>query len=414
MTEVGPTPGERSLRIAFVTPEFPTEKRGAGGVGSYVHKMARILQAAGHSCTVFVISATAGRAQFDGLEVVKVASTKSLVVRGLARALRRLDAGGGDVILHVTNARHLAAALEREHRTRPFDLVQSANYHLSGLFVRRTPGRAHLIRISTSRVLYDPAYGRSVGWLSRLTEQLDVVAQRRADQSYAPSRLLQLHFARRYGLNVALVRPPMPTDVGQIGSLPSGPEPPYLVHFGSLGARKGTDVVAAALPHAWQVCPELKMVWVGPISETALAGFRQTWGEKSSQVEVLGPLDKPELYAVVANATASVLPSRMDNLPNTVIESLALGVPVIGSDGASIDELVVDRSNGLLVPIGDARALADAMVQIASGTIEVSATGIPVEMEPANAVNALLELAAQHVDGAGRRRDDSVRDSRLT
>lgn len=387
---------ERPLRIAFLTPEFPTEKRGAGGVGSYVHKMAGVLQAAGHNCTIFVISAEGGRLRFEELDVVKVRSARSPLVRGLARVMRRIDVGGGDIVLHLANARLLAAALEHEHRLRPFDLVQSANYHLTGLFVRRLPGRPHLVRISTSRVLYDPAYGRSVGPLARLTERLDVRAQRRADQSYAPSRLLQRHFIDRYGLDVALVRPPVPTDVGRVGAPPVGLEQPYLVHFGSLGARKGTDVVAEALPLAWRRLPELRMAWVGPINEATLASFRSAWGERAAQVVSLGALDKAELYAVVAGACASVLPSRMDNLPNTVIESLALGVPVIGSDGASIDELVTDGSNGVLVPIGDAPALARAMVDVVTGMVTLNASGVPTEMEPQNAVRALLVLAGRH------------------
>ena len=58
-----------------------------------------------------------------------------------------------------------------------------------------------------------------------------------------------------------------------------------------------------------------------------------------------------------------MIPSRVDNLPNTLIESLLLNIPVIGSLGASIDELIEPGISGELVPIGDSAALAEAMLK---------------------------------------------------
>lgn len=384
-------PGRR--RIAFLTPEYPTEKVGAGGVGNYVAKMASLLVAAGHQVTVFVTSQASGPLERDGVRVIRVPSTRSYLARGAAKVLRRLDVGGGDLPVHVANARSLAVALERAHRITPFDVVQSANYHLVGLFVGRTSGRTHVVRISTSRVLYDPAYGRPPGFLTRLTERLDVRIQRRADRAYAPSRLLQRYFQDTYGHDVAVVRPPMPLDVGTVAAPPADLPDRYLVHFGSLGARKGTDVVSAALPIAWRSEPGLHMVYVGPYGPDRRRRDAATWGDDAAKVTLLGPLGKQELYSVVAGAVASVLPSRMDNLPNTVIESLALGTPVVGSDGASIDELVADGVNGRLVPIGDAHALAEAMVAAHRGQLGAFRPGVPSDMEPGTALRLFFELS---------------------
>src|SRR5690606_8038258 len=227
-------------RVAFLTPEYPTELTGEGGVGSYVHKTAHLLARDGHDCTVFVTSDADERLRDGDVAVVRVARSRSSALRGLAWLLRRLDRASGYLPAYVANARRLAAALEAEHERAPFHLVQSANLRLAGLFVRRREGRRHLVRISTSRLLYEPAAGRPVTALARLTERLDVVAQRRADACYAPSRLLQRHFADTYGLEVGLVRPPLPVDVGERTARPAGLPERYLAHFGSLGRRKGT------------------------------------------------------------------------------------------------------------------------------------------------------------------------------
>ena len=401
----GPPTG-RPLRIAFLTPEYPTERTGRGGVGSYVDKMAHALVTRGHDCTVFVTSRQEGETDHGGVRVVRVGATRSPWRRALARLLRPLDPQAY-VFLDIANAKRLADALERDHAKRPFDVVQSANYRGTGQFVRPRPERRHLVRISTSRLLYLPAYGRSITPLARLIERIDVRIQRSADASYAPSDFLRRYFRDTYGLDVRLVRPPTPVDTLVVGDAPDDLPPRYLVHFGSLGKRKGTDVVAAALPLAWDEAPDLAMVWAGPIDDEAGDEFRASFGDRASHVRMLGPLDKPALYAVVKNAEASVLPSRMDNLPNTVIESLALGTPVIGSDGASIDELVTPGVNGALAPIGDEVALAREMVAAWNGTAPWSKAGnarirLPDAMHPDAAVAAFLELATARTEPANQ------------
>jgi len=50
--------------------------------------------------------------------------------------------------------------------------------------------------------------------------------------------------------------------------------------------RKGTDVLAAALPIAWQQEPELNMVWQGNQWNGAVENYRDIWGEQASQVRM--------------------------------------------------------------------------------------------------------------------------------
>ena len=53
-----------------------------------------------------------------------------------------------------------------------------------------------------------------------------------------------------------------------------------------------------------------------------------------------------------------------EGLPNVVIEAMAQGTPVIGSRHAGIGEAIADGDNGLLVPPGDAAALAEAIARL--------------------------------------------------
>lgn len=73
-------------------------------------------------------------------------------------------------------------------------------------------------------------------------------------------------------------------------------------------------------------------------------------------VEDIGPL--------LARSDVVVVPSLREGFGRVVIQALAAGVPVVASATGGIVELVRDQENGLLVPAGDAQALADAIVRV--------------------------------------------------
>ena len=76
----------------------------------------------------------------------------------------------------------------------------------------------------------------------------------------------------------------------------------------------------------------------------------------------LGFVDAERLVSLVYSAAdVFAAPSLEDNLPQTVLEALACGVPVVGSQVGGIPDAVLPGENGLLVPPGDTRALHDAL-----------------------------------------------------
>jgi glycosyltransferase involved in cell wall biosynthesis len=153
------------------------------------------------------------------------------------------------------------------------------------------------------------------------------------------------------------------------------------------------------LPLAWSLVPDLTMVWSGVFADdNDLKRWRLLWKERAQQVHITGPLPKAKVYAILTRADVAVLPSQVDNLPNTVIESLMLGIPVIGTRGASIDELVDEGVNGHLVGLGDVDGLAEALVKMWRWDTPVAKgfewnTVIAREMQPERAVANLIALA---------------------
>ena len=68
-----------------------------------------------------------------------------------------------------------------------------------------------------------------------------------------------------------------------------------------------------------------------------------------------------QLYPVIKNSEFVILPSLMENLSNACIEAMYFKKVVIGTDGASFEQLITHGKNGLLCRIGDSQDLLDKM-----------------------------------------------------
>lgn len=393
----------KPLRIAFVSDEFVTGTPDAGGLAAYLDRITRTLCDAGHEVEVITRTFGApGVIDFDGVRVESVRPCGH-GLSGIGRHLARLRWGAipARTRMRLKTAAALARATAERSRRRPFDFVQSTNCSLAGLLVGGRGSGRHVLRMSSARDLWLAAEGRTLDFDEAITSWLERLCMRRADAVYAPSRFLAEHFERRHGMALRVLRPPLFVERKPDGVVSTRLPDRYLLHFGNLMRRKGSDWLARALPRAWEREPDLSMVWAGrEVPPGRLERYRAQWGEQSDRVLTPGALPRSELYAVLAGATAAVLPSLADNLPNTVAESLALSVPVIGSRGASIDEMVEHGRSGELVPLGDVEALAGALVRAWRGEAEWLGAGfqrpeILDAMVPERAAEGLLRLALE-------------------
>lgn len=79
----------------------------------------------------------------------------------------------------------------------------------------------------------------------------------------------------------------------------------------------------------------------------------------------LGAVESEQLLSLVYSAAdLFVLPSLQDNLPNTLLESLACGTPVVAFRSGGIPEVLHDRVTGRLAATGDAVSLRQAIIEM--------------------------------------------------
>jgi glycosyltransferase involved in cell wall biosynthesis len=139
----------------------------------------------------------------------------------------------------------------------------------------------------------------------------------------------------------------------------STPTEPVIGFAGQLVERKGLRVLMAA----WKQfdrdasAPHLLITGDGPLADEL-----QSWrsGLRHPQRVVIEKQtdDMPAFYR---RLSLLVLPSHQEGYGLVAAEAASCGLPVIAANASSLPELVIDGETGMLVPAGDAAALADAM-----------------------------------------------------
>jgi glycosyltransferase involved in cell wall biosynthesis len=146
-------------------------------------------------------------------------------------------------------------------------------------------------------------------------------------------------------------------------------DPVTLLAVGRLVPKKGFDVLVDA---AARTEHDVRVRIVGDGPERAPLAARIRGAGLADRVRLDPPLTHDELPAAYAAANIVVVPSvrdakgDRDGLPNVVLEALASGRAVVASGIAAIGSVVRDGETGLVVPPGDADALARALDSVAA------------------------------------------------
>lgn len=129
-----------------------------------------------------------------------------------------------------------------------------------------------------------------------------------------------------------------------------------------LREEKRIDLLIAAAPRVLARYPDAEFVVAGdgPCRSELVSLARATG--IADRFSFLGHRD--DIPEVLAEADIFVLPSRSEALPNSVLEAMAAGLPVVATAVGGIPELVEDGRNGRLVPSGNADALAAALLEL--------------------------------------------------
>jgi glycosyltransferase involved in cell wall biosynthesis len=139
---------------------------------------------------------------------------------------------------------------------------------------------------------------------------------------------------------------------------------PYILYFGKVTPEKGVETLVRAYDRLENPTYPLKIVGHCK-NEYRQYLFSLLSSKNFHRFTITDPQDGEEMWDTVRGASFIVQPAVwLENMPNTLIEALSAGKPIIASRIGSLTELVFDGVNGLLVEPGDVAALTTALDQM--------------------------------------------------
>lgn len=111
-------------------------------------------------------------------------------------------------------------------------------------------------------------------------------------------------------------------------------------------------------------CPGVKFVVVGDGYGDELARAREAVRDLGLADLVLFTGHRGDLPDVYASLDIFLMTSVTEGMPNTLLEAMAMGVPVVSTDVGGIPELLQDGEGGFLAPAGDVPALAGHLTRL--------------------------------------------------
>jgi glycosyltransferase involved in cell wall biosynthesis len=329
------------------------------GLTIYVQRLAHGLARRGHSVTVLTSQYDPSlplRETVDGVRIVR-APVAARVSKGVL----------------MPNFGWLATALSLQHDAMSLHLPQ---FDAPGLALRGRLLRQPVVLTYHSDLQLPPGMLNQVA--NRVVDIANLAAGSLATRVVAYTRDFADHspYLRRFGEKIEVIPPPVEVadvDAEEIRRFRErwAIRGPVIGMAARLAAEKGVEVLLDALPRVLQAHPDARVLFAGPhenvLGEEAYARrlaplferFRDHW-------TFLGTLGPRDMAAFFHNLDVVVVPSlnSTETFGLVQVEAMLCGTPSIASELPGVRQPVLQTGMGEVVPIGDAGALAAALLKV--------------------------------------------------
>ena len=306
---------------------------------------------------------------------------------------RRIQHGNLHILLEQPRAyeRAVVAALQRKE----YEVV-----HVNQPHGFRAARAVH--RLSPRTVFIHRSHGFELNveetlrpWLKKFGSDERNVARRLATQALAP--LLRRHataIAREAdghvvssSLDATFLHDRMNVPRERIATIPQAAPDSFLetdappmtaqrlrrvLNVGQFAFVKGPMIAAAAMNQLARDEPELRFTWVcDPASEASIRALLST--EANALLEVVPWTTQEALRDVYDAHGIFLFPSFFEGFGKAFLEAMSRGLCVVASDVGGMHDVIESGTNGVLVPPGDANAIADSVLAIVRDPVHADA-----------------------------------------
>lgn len=346
--------------ILFVSPHY--ERKGEspkGGVNMYMRRVAGALKDFGHTPVILTSGKKDMHYMENGIEIFCVHPANSHFKTDYLRAFANVFYSSLEVNRKISELIH----------TRNIAIIQfSSIQSWPILYFGRIPA---VMRLSDYDKLYYTDYPNKT--VASVYAFLQRLAARRCAAVFAPSNVHANAFAKDIHRKVAVIESPFCNECCEFDdsiyrNRLSGKK--YVLFFGRLSVTKGILVLAEILEQFLHLNPEYSFVCCGieqkGYKENLARVLKRSARKHQERFIYMKALPHVSLYPIVEHADFVIFPSLSENFSNACMEAMHFERVVIGTDGASFEQLIDDGKSGLLCIPGDSESLLNKMNQAAA------------------------------------------------
>lgn len=325
------------MKIGMVTQSYYPR---VGGVTEHVHYLSAALRDLGHDVTIV----TSGPSTKHEHDIIRVGRNAFVPMNG--------------ALVNVTVGLGLRGRLRDIFRSEAFDLI---HIHCPleptlPLMALMASSRVDVPVVGTFHMCarVSPAYEVFSGRLGKYAARLDArIAVSKAARGFASK-----YFPGRYSVipnGVCFDRFQHPSEASSRDS-----DHPTVLSVGRFDLRKNVPWLISGFRHLLTTCPRVRLLLVGSgLTKPLCRLMALPLGNAVRFAGQVPPVDLPAYFA--ASDVVCSVPKGSESFGIVLLEAMAAGKPIVGTDIAGYRDVVEHEVDGLLVPPGDTRALADAL-----------------------------------------------------
>jgi len=343
------------MHIALVSPSWPIGS--PNGIVTYVHHLRSGLLSLDHRVSVLAFSGV------DGPSMENVHAIEGNWISRVNRIKGRLFGEPSSPSSWV--ARSIADTVLRIHRRSPIDVVEMEESF--GWFdeVREILPMPVVVKLHGPSFLVLSEENRST---AAGTKKIHTEREALLSAPYVTSPSLSTLIRTRHHCELSpgwgrVIPNPVFIDDELPVWLRQTADPNLLLFVGRFDKVKGGDFLIRAFGQLLSQRPKLRLIFVGPdVGLETPVGRRVQFGEfirdvlplaAHSQVEMKGLLGQEDIIRLRCESSMTLICSPWENQPNTAIEAMIQGCPLVGIDSGGLSEMIKHGVSGLLARPGD-------------------------------------------------------------
>lgn len=340
------------MTILFVTPDYIQKGKPTTGLPAYLYRVSQALLSMGHIPVILLTGREESYRKKDGVEVYTISVPESLCKNQCVSYLYQ----------SCMRAWYVNKKIKELVKNRKLDVIQFAS--LNGLAMFYTGKTPAVLRLSSYAKTAFQTYATYDKKLVKLMTFVEKRAAKRCNAVFAPSRITADAYGKDCHRKTYVIETPFVDDTKTYDNSLYDKElagKKYFLFFGSLYIEKGILVIGDILEKVLEKYPEYYFVFVGKAMQingkNAASVIKKCAGKHQSRVKIYDAMPHERLFPIIKNAELVILPSLMENFSNACVEAMYFSRRVIGTDGASFEQLITDGKNGLLCIPGDSKSL---------------------------------------------------------